>query len=168
MNEAIELILKHRTTGALLDTNLLLVYAVGKFDRSLLPAFHHTKQYATDFALVERLVEYFPVIHTTPNVLTELSNLGGKLNSSQFFSVLRTLVNVLQEHYCVSTAAANNASFEKVGLTDAAIMTIASNDYLILTADWPLYNMLRSRNIDAVNVNHLRQLDWLGYFTLTT
>lgn len=79
MNEDLSFILKHRKNGALFDANLLLVYVVGKTDRKLLTQLHHTKQYEEDFPIIERLVEFFSVVHTTPNVLTEVSNLGRKL-----------------------------------------------------------------------------------------
>ena len=59
MNEALSLVLKHRRGGALLDANLLLVYAVGKYDKNLLAVFHHTKQYTNDFALIEHLLAFF-------------------------------------------------------------------------------------------------------------
>jgi len=34
---------------------------------------------------------------------------------------------------------------------------------LVLTADWSLYQTLRSRNLDAVNINHLRLDEWVSY-----
>jgi hypothetical protein len=162
MTEALQFIRKHRSTGALIDANLLLVYAVGKYDRKCLRLFPHTKQYSEDYDLVEYLVESFPTIYTTPNILTEVSNLGGKINSERFFAILKTLVSEVQERYCLSRDAASDPIFLKLGLTDAGIMSIAADNLLVLTADWPLYQILRSKNVDAVNINHLRQLEWLG------
>jgi hypothetical protein len=101
----------------------LLVYAVGKFDKSRLSDFHHTKQYKDDFQLIEYLIEFFSVLHTTPNVLTEVSNLGSKLGQ-RFFITLGTMVSVLQEEYCVSKDAIGNAAFGKLGLTDAGIIKV--------------------------------------------
>ena len=160
MSDPVSLILKHRKSGALLDANLLLVYVVGKHDKDCLRRLHHTKQYSDDFGLIERLVEFFSVIYTTPNVLTEVGNLGGKLHSEAFFRALGAAVLALKEQYCASSDAVATPGFEKLGLTDAGIMRIATNEFLVLTADWDLYNLLVSRNIDAVNINHLRQLEW--------
>jgi hypothetical protein len=164
MTEALTLIAKHRKTGALFDANLLLVYAIGMYDRSRLQHYSHTKQYVYDFDLIKFLVEFFPTIYTTPNILTEISNLGGKLGSP-FFSSLRTVVNASDEQYCASKDAASHASFHKLGLTDAGIISLASNKYVVITADWPLYQTLRSKDIDAVNINHLRHLDWLNHLS---
>jgi hypothetical protein len=112
--------------------------------------------------LIQHLIEFFPVLYTTPNILTEVSNLGGKLGP-EFFATLGTMVSVLQEEYCISRDAVCNAAFGKLGLTDAGIINVAANKCLVLTADWPLYQTLRHQGVDAVNINHLRQLEWLGH-----
>lgn len=159
--EALSLITKHRRTGALIDANVLLVYVVGSHDINCLAYFQHTKQYAYSFQLVKRLVEFFPVIYTTPHILTEVSNLGGKLGPA-FFTSLLPVVQFCEETHCPSKDAVRNIGFQKLGLTDAAILSLASNQYLVVTADWPLYQVLCSQGIDAVNIYHLIHLDWLG------
>jgi hypothetical protein len=161
MTDALTLIVKHRKTGALFDANLLLVYAVGMYDKGRLPHYSHTKQYVYDFDLIKALVKFFPVIYTTPNILTEIGNLGGKLGPA-FFSILKTVVQFSDEQYCASKDAVSEASFHKLGLTDAGIIGLAANKYVVITADWPLYQILRFKGIDAVNINHLRPLDWLS------
>jgi hypothetical protein len=158
MNESVSFLSKYRAKGALLDTNLLLVYVVGKTHRSRLSDFHHTKQYEQDFPMIERVVEFFPKIYTTPNVITEVSNLGKKLGAD-FFETLRKVVSVLDEQCCVSKDAAASAHFPKIGITDAGLCTIAAN-YLVITADFALYQILRANNVDAVNFHHLRQFAW--------
>ena len=163
MNEALSLILKHRRDGALFDANLLLVYAVGRHDRKRLPILHHTKQYKDDFVLIKSLIEFFPEIYTTPNVLTEVSNLGGKELGPEFYRTLGVMVSVLQEEYCISKDVARSAAFGKLGLTDAGIIDVAARRCLVLTADWSLNQTLRSRNLDAVNINHLRLDEWVSY-----
>ena len=105
---------------------------------------------------------FFSVLYTTPNILTEVSNLGGKLGR-EFFVTLGVMVAILHEEYCNSKVAASSAAFGKLGLTDAGIISVAANGCLVLTADWPLYQTLQHQNVDAVNINHLRQLEWLGH-----
>lgn len=160
MNESVSFLLKHRSKGALLDANLLLVYVVGKIGASRLANLHHTKQYQHDFPLIERMVEFFPTIYTTPKVLTEVSNLGKKLGV-KFYSTLGKVVAVLDERYCASKDASANAHFQKLGLTDAGLCTVAAA-HLVITADFPLYQILRANNVDAVNFHHLRQQAWHG------
>jgi uncharacterized protein YaiI (UPF0178 family) len=46
--------------------------------------------------------------------------------------------------------------FFRFGLTDAAIANAAQRKALVLTDDFRLEGFLRSRNIAAINFNHLR------------
>jgi hypothetical protein len=160
MNEDVLFLSKHRSNGALFDANLLLVYAVGKTDPTRLAHFHHTKQYEHDFELIERLLGMFRVVFTTPNVLTEVSNLGGRLGP-EFFHTLARIVSILDEQYCPSKDAAAQPIYRQLGLTDAGLYAVAAR-HLIVTADFPLYQMLRANRIDAVNFHHLRPLGWAG------
>lgn len=113
-----------------------------------------------DFNLLEELMEnVFAKVYTTPNVLTEVSNLGP--DEIGFFSVLQTVVQVLDERYCTSRTAVDDPSFVKIGLTDSALLTLGQ-EFLIVTADVRLYSTLRSRNIDAVNFTHIRQFPLPG------
>jgi hypothetical protein len=161
VNETEEFLRKHRGKGAFLDANLLLVYAVGRWDRRLLGTFHHTKQFEGDFEWIERLVlRWFAKIYTTPNVLTEVSNLGGKLGNS-FFDELKTVVAQLVETHCPSVTGTQDKKFREVGLTDSIILAVgAANPSVVLTADFDLYCILRARQIDAININYLRQAHW--------
>ena len=94
MNEDITFLLKHRGKSALLDANLLLVYVIGKTDRKLLGRHHHTKQYEEDFELLEMVVDNFRTIMTTPNILTEVSNLGKKNGGPDFFNTFKKVIHV--------------------------------------------------------------------------
>ena len=163
MTEAVTFVVKHRSTGALFDANLLLVYVVGKLDKRRLSGFHHTKQYEEEFPLIEKLVESFSVLHTTPNVLTEVSNLGRKLGPA-FFDLLQRIVTRLDEQYCASKDAVENPHFRKLGLTDAALIVGAKS--LVVTADADLHGILRARQIEAVNYHHLREDYWSGRIRL--
>jgi len=161
MNETEEFLRKHRGRGAFLDANLLLVYAVGRYDPRLLGTFHHTKQYHEDFEWIERLViHWFTKIHTTPNILTEVSNLGGKLGNS-FFDEFKKVIAPLAETHCPSVTGSEDSKFRAVGLTDSIILAVAAtSSSVVLTADFDLYRILRARNIDAININYLRQVQW--------
>ncbi len=120
MTEELDFIRKHRSKGALLDANLLLVYLVGKINIHRLETFHHTKQYVSFFPLLRSLVEMFPKIYTTPNVLTEVSNLGHDLGEG-FYHLLKQVVPHFDEKYCVSGEAVSHPNFNTIGLTDAAL-----------------------------------------------
>jgi rRNA-processing protein FCF1 len=160
----VQFLLKRQGSGALLDASVLLVYVVGKTDRRCLLNFAHTSQYQRDYALIERIVEMFPQIYTTPNVLTEVSNLGGKLEGalkSKFFDTLHKIINVLVEMPCASKEASASACFRRFGLTDAVLFTLAIK-HLVVTTDSRLHEHLRENKLESVNIHHLRQLAWKG------
>ena len=81
--------------------------------------------------------------------------MGGK----PFYAGLAKAANVMTEHYCDSRSACAESTFKRLGLTDAGICLLAKS-HLVVTFDFPLYQMLRSRGIDAINVNHLIQASW--------
>ena len=89
-----ELIEKYRHHGALIDTNLLLVYLVGCCGEHLLSQCGTTGQYEEEFEDIKVLVELFDKVHTTPNILTELSNLGNMELGGQFLEKLKLVCRV--------------------------------------------------------------------------
>ena len=48
----------------------------------------------------------------------------------------------------------------KFGLADTAIADIAANSYLVMTVDFRLAGHITSAGADAINFNHLRQIEW--------
>lgn len=159
MNDDRSFMERYKFRGALFDANLLLVYVVGKCGTNRLLNHPSTKQYADDFPLIERLVESFSRLYTTPNVLTEVSNLGGKKGGVEFFEQLKKTVHVLEEHCCNSRNATLNPQFRNLGLTDSGLLNL-SPKFLIVTADFQLYSILRANKVDAVNFHHLRPWSW--------
>jgi uncharacterized protein YacL len=60
-----------------------------------------------------------------------------------------------------SARAAQSARYESLGITDAAIMTLArEHKFTVLTADFNLYQALSSDEIPVLNFAHLQQLSW--------
>ncbi|HEY7305310.1 MAG TPA: hypothetical protein VH601_14395 [Bryobacteraceae bacterium] len=62
--------------GLLIDTNLLVLFAVGSVNRDRIETFKRTRRYtAEDFDLLLRVLGNWGVRYTTPHVLAEVSNL---------------------------------------------------------------------------------------------
>lgn len=76
-----ELASRHRGGGVLVDTNLLLLFYVGGYDRNLVERFPRTADrfVASDFDTLNGLLASFDKVATTPHILTETSNLLGQL-----------------------------------------------------------------------------------------
>jgi hypothetical protein len=100
------LVYRHLRDGVLLDANLLLLYQIGRFSETAIGNFPHTKQYTVDdYRLLAKVVSLFRSVVTTPNILTEVSNLSGKLNESSlraFRAGFGGTIDVLEEQHCAS------------------------------------------------------------------
>lgn len=158
------LISKYRSKGLLVDTNLLLVYFVGMFDPDRVPKFKNTKAFTVDeFRLLAKFFELFKKVVTTPNILTEVSNLSGQLPENlcaSFYGDFAERIPHLEEHYTSSASLAISTHFIKFGLTDSGIVELVKGNYLVLTDDLSLCGLLQNRGVDAINFNHIRDQAW--------
>ena len=76
MTDVATLVNKHRANGLLIDTNLLILYLVGRTNQQRIGTFKRTRAYTQeDYHLLEDLIAHFKRIVTTPQILTETSNL---------------------------------------------------------------------------------------------
>jgi len=162
MLDAAGLIEKHRSKGALIDANLLVLYLVGKTNKGRIRDFKPCDRFETeDFDLLVDLAEYLGKVFTTPHILTEVSNLA-KLRGRDlpaFRLAYKVLVEQVDEFYDESRAVVADAAFMPLGLTDAAIAMLHCRK-LVLTVDFRLWVALRLRGVDAVNFRHLRGPNW--------
>jgi rRNA-processing protein FCF1 len=160
------LALKYRGRGALPDANLLLLYFMGTYDAEQIQRFKRTEKYfPDDFYVLERMVNFFAKIVTSPNILTEVSNLSNQLAEparTQYFSEFARRIHALEEQYCPSSQACGHPYFTKCGLTDAVIIELSLNAYLVITDDFRLSNLLQAIGIDVINFNHIRFWDLLS------
>ncbi len=158
------LIARYRTKGILIDTDLLLLYFVGSYDPAWIGRFKRTITFTPeDFEQLAALIHYFEIVMTTPNVLTEVSNLSNQLPAQVrglYFQVFGQLTSQFQETYLPSERICGQPPFLRFGLTDAGIIALAPGKYLILTDDFPLANFLQSTDVDVINFNHIRPLNW--------
>ncbi|MGA2038064.1 MAG: hypothetical protein ABSH42_02210 [Bryobacteraceae bacterium] len=163
MLDAAGLIEKHRSKGALIDANLLVLYLVGKTNKRRARDFKPGDDFEIeDLDLLECLVAYLGKPITTPHILTEVSNLA-KLHGKDLASFrlgYKFLVEEMVEFYDESRGVVSDAAFMRLGLTDAAIAMLERRKLLVLTVDLDLWDMLQRRGVDAVNFNHLRALNW--------
>ena len=97
---------------------------------------------------------------TTPNILTEVSNLLEK-DVYQHGPVLGILPGLIKDFaelhepsYPVMTV--QNTVFVKFGLSDTVSCKLAEQDYVILTDDLNLCHYLLNKGLSALNFNNLR------------
>ncbi len=157
------LIRKHRQSGVLVDANLIVLWVVGLLDRDHVSEFKHTRHFnAEHFDLLAYLLGQFRKHLTTPNILTEASNLLGHLAPHRRRAAMEHLAGVIDqgtERYVPSAQVSRRESCLRLGLTDSGILEKLGRRYLLLTVDLDLYLAVQQRGIDAINFNHLR--DWM-------
>lgn len=153
----------YSSLGVVIDSNLLLLLFLGSFERRQIAINGRLARFSEgDYDLLIGLLERFKHIVTTPNILTEVSNLSNAIPESQrdaYFASFAARLTLLDEEHVVS-ATALESRWAKFGLTDAVIAAIAKNRYLVLTDDFRLSQSLQSDGIDALNFNHLRDAYW--------
>lgn len=148
----------------LVDSNLLLLYFVGLYDRERIRTFKRTREFTLDdFDLLLKLLTHFARVVTTPNILTEVSNLSNQLRTDDkrnYYSIFAGGVQRLEEGHTPSAGICALDHFKTFGLTDSGIINLAKGKYLVLTVDFPLAAYLQSAGIAVINFNQLRRLGW--------
>jgi hypothetical protein len=148
-----ELIGKHRADGILVDTNLMILWMVGRSNRRGIERHKRTAAFTSDdYDRLDQFIGEFHRIVTTPHVLTEISNLIPELAGA-----LKSWVGQAHELWNQSIAIVEDPCFLPFGLADAAISAAAQN-FLVITSDAALCAALQRHGRDAINFNHLRGL----------
>lgn len=162
MNEhVVGVIRQYKSKGLLLDTVLFVLLAVGFYNRKLIGNDKRLKTYVPqDLDTLIKFIKLFKPLITTPNVVTEVSNLTGHLWQTEFPKAFVRHIENMDEHYFPSKIAIKAELFGRFGLTDTAITEIARGKYLILTDDFRLAGHLEGRRVDVINFNHIRTLNW--------
>lgn len=149
--------------GYFLDTNLLILLVVGSESRELIPKHRRLEHYsAEDFEILCRFLDNADRLYLTPNTLTETSNLlnqHGEPERSRFMRRLQYLIHDSNEIVVSSIDASSNPNYQRLGLTDAALLEIATVETPVLTVDFRLYwAALESGEERAVNFTPFRNL----------
>lgn len=148
------------SAGLLVDTNLLVLYAVGTVNRGRIETFKRSRQYTpADYDLLVRVLANFPRLYTVAHVLAEVSNLTDLPGAERLQArlVLKETISVLNEVEMSSTRAAEDRLYQDLGLVDAAIGAVArAHNCAVLTDDIGLYVRLSHDNVNVFSFAHLR------------
>ncbi len=149
--------------GYFIDANLLLLLVVGSVNREAISRHRRLRAFtADDYQILLDLIGQVPRVLVTPNTLTETSNLLGQHREperSVFFEGLRFLIEHTEEVVVASTEASHNQAFTRLGLTDGALLEVATAEHPLVTVDLDLYLAAASADPEsAINFTHLRDL----------
>lgn len=156
---------RHRDEGILLDTNVLLLLWLAKFDPRLIGGKRLEKYTPDDVELLAGYVGQFKRILTTSTILTETSNLAALVLSGDrklaLFRRLFPLFGVSPPkgfHRCaVDGLTLDESIFVRLGFTDASIAATVGTQHLLLTDDLDLYLATQAQGTPAINFTHMRE-----------
>ena len=144
--------------GVLIDTNLLVLFAVGTVNRNRISAFKRTNKYTPqdyDLLVLQAFGKWFTVAH----VLAEVSNLTdlSGMERLQVREFLKQTISLLHEDPMPSSRAAEDSVYNILGLTDAAIAAVArKHNCIVLTDDLDLY-LAVTAEISALNFSRCQR-----------
>lgn len=153
----LRLIGKHGSQGIVVDSNILMLLIVGSLGPQWIGRHRRTQNFrAADFELLVRFLSRFKKVVTTPNVLTEVSNLVGKV--IEIVDRLKISIESMEEKYVTTREAVTWSRFRHFGIADSATALLAKEGLLILTDDIELAQTLEHDGLAVLNFDHLR--DW--------
>lgn len=154
---------RYKSKGVLVDSNLLLLVAIGTHDLGRVGSGSRTAKYtAADFTLVTEILAYFDKRVTTPNILTEVDNMARQdVHRREYEAISVVLHGIVHDHFEVHRPASpitETDLFNAVGLTDSITIAL-SDELLVLTDDFGLWGRIVDLGNDAFNINHIRTFD---------
>ena len=145
-----------------IDSSLLVLLVVGRVGLSLITKHRRLRDYThEDYDVLASWLGLVDRVLVIPNVLTETSNLLSQHadpERARFFKMLRFLIQETEEIMVASVEASGNDVFERLGLTDAALLQVITREAPLMTVDFDLYIAAQKKEPGAaINFNHLRQ-----------
>lgn len=160
------LLVKYKDLGVLLDTNVLLLLLIAKFDSTLIGG-KRLEKYDTEAAnLLIDFAAQFGRLLTTTTVLTETSNLLGQVLKGQrrrdlFELISPAFTSPAGEFFPrlgIEAIDVDKDVFVQLGYTDATLVSVlAASSGLLLTDDLDLFLQAQRHGIDVVNFTHMRE-----------
>lgn len=161
---------RHRSTGVLIDTNLLLLLVVGFWRPPRIETFKRTHTFTlSDFNILNSFLSEFNIVSTTPHIATETSNFLGqlpKVDATEARYVFREMLSSEVEAYDFeeiirpTSELSMDEMFPTFGLADTALKWHDPPDRVVLTDDLRLFSYLSGKGVDVLNYNHLRARLW--------
>lgn len=145
---------------AFIDSNLLVLLAVGSVDRNQVGRHRRARRFVPeDYDRLMAIVAALERVLVTPNTLTEASNLLQSRSDPRFLDALRFIVAESEEIVVASAKATRSDAFLRLGLTDVVLLEAISKTRPLLTTDLALYLAAAAREAGAAfNFTHCQAL----------
>ena len=146
----------------LLDTNLLLLLVIGLTDPKYIEKHRRVRDIydADKFLRLIAFIQQGKSLVTTPNILTETSNLLFQIRDpirTKIMERFAALIATCEERYVESKAATSAFAYVRLGLTDSAILSLSKENMTVLTVDFDLYNQCYDAGFKVENMTSYLQ-----------
>ena len=149
----------HSGSEVIVDANLLWPWLAAR----TFPSEHrgwrtHVRLEDLQLVYLDDVIRRFAGIVVTPHLLTEVSNLSGKLPPSMlrsFREMIRLVAEEWSETFTDCRSLTATSGFVELGLADAAVIDAVGQNRVTLTSDLRLYIALQSLELNVINFNHL-------------
>ncbi|MES2226141.1 MAG: hypothetical protein V4480_05045 [Patescibacteria group bacterium] len=172
--------IKYRPTGLIIDTNVLLLFLVGKYKPEYIKEcglLHNSdKSYSLeDFRLLENIVSHFRKIIVTPQVIAEISkhsaDIRKGIGDEKFSHYLKSLIKFFgiaeeryQEAFCLWGMEIHILA--NFGFTDMTLLELAKRDQLpILTDDRRFYAHTYNEKVAVIKFEYIKNYHLQKIFT---
>jgi len=149
-------------SAVLFDTNLLVLLIAGTIKPALVGTHRRLRAFSDqDYQNLSAIAARYAEHVSTPNILTEASNLLGSSDQEMFPGAGVALANYcarLREIYVPSEAVMSEGVYLRFGLADAGIVDVALRHRIhVMTAEYALHGILVRSGGTSVNLRHLSQ-----------
>lgn len=156
----LDAILAHVPRGIVVDTGPLLLFYATLVSEDLPKRFKRTQDFAkADQEVLLSLLAHFPKRFTTPQVMTEVSNLSDGIFGqflSSFFEVITVDLGEVKEIYTSTQELSASGRAVTLGFADLSLMYVARKGPLLLSTDARLCEWCNREGMSAINFNWLR------------
>lgn len=143
--------------AVLIDTQLLVLLIVGLTNpefisrhRRLAPIYNQTQ-----LAALQAILAGAPKLVCTAHILTETSNLLRQIGDpmrSQIMATFKRFIDLADERQVQGAHAASQPLFVRLGLTDAAVLSLDPSEVQVLTVDHDLHIATLEKGFEARNL----------------
>ena len=144
--------------AVVVDTQLLVLLIVGLTNPQFIGRHKRVTPVYNEahFNALKTILTQAPKLVCTPHILTETSNLlrqSGDPMRSQIMTAFKRFIDSADERRVQSARAAEQPSFVRLGLTDAAILSLDPAEVqVLLTVDHDLHIASLEKGFDARNL----------------
>ena len=112
---------------------------MGLINPRKIPDFKRTSDYnKKHFEYLSSLIKSYECIVTCPNITTEVDNLMNKVRKDfryRYLEIIKEIYKKSKEVYISSKCVSDNRQYNKLGLTDMAILLMAKECDLLISSD---------------------------------